>query len=729
MSISLYASPYIGDKKCQECHTKEHKLWKGSDHDLAMQVATEATVLGDFNNVKFTYNGITTTFFKKGTKFFVNTDGPDGKLHDYEISHTFGVYPLQQYLIPMQNGHVQVFDIAWDSRAKSEGGQRWYHLHPHDKVTSGSVLHWSGPNLNWNYMCADCHSTNLKKNYNTKTKGYKTTYNIINVSCEACHGAGAEHLKWSQDKKGYKGTLRKGLEVDFSAYTTRQWQIDKKTKQPKLLSKIDRKEIEICAKCHSRRTQVSDDFKVGDKFSDHYLNVRLSENLYFSDGKIKDEVYVYNSFLQSKMYEAGVTCSDCHDVHSLKRKGQGDSVCFSCHTPTKYETKAHTKHGKNEAGCISCHMPSRIYMGVDERNDHSFRIPRPDLSVNSDIPNACNNCHKDKSASWADKAMKKWYTSTPIGKQNFSHDLSNLRNNSKNLGDSLYNILLGTSPQIAKVTAITYLGRIPSKQTFTTTLQLLRSKKPETRLAALKALESFPLQLRVRETFKLLDDSDMPVRIEAARQLSFVDKGKLDTTTALKLQNEIQEYKKTLLFNADRAESQTALATLYTNLKEYDKAEQAYLEALRIQKKFVPAYVNYASFLHKSNRDDKAYKQLQKGLQEVGDSAALYHSLGLYYTRHKESTKALESLKKAADLEKNSATYQYVYAVALSQTDTKGAIKILESSLAKHTGDVRTLYALAYYYKKIGNSKQAELYQKRADKITNFVLSLPVISK
>ena len=722
MGISLYASAYVGDKKCQECHVKEHKLWKNSDHDLAMQVATDSTVLGDFNSAKFTYNGITTTFFKKGKKFFVNTDGPDGKLHDYEISHTFGVYPLQQYLIPIQNGHVQVFDIAWDSRAKSEGGQRWYHLHPHDNITSQSVLHWSGPNLNWNYMCADCHSTNLKKNYNTETKGYKTTYDIINVSCETCHGAGEEHLKWVKNRKGYKGTLRKGLEVDFSAYSKREWQIDEKTKKAKLLSPIDRKEIKLCAKCHSRRTQVSDDFKVGDKFSDHYLNVTLTENLYFSDGKIKDEVYVYNSFLQSKMYEVGVTCSDCHDVHSLKRKAKGDSVCFSCHTPTKYETKAHTKHGKNKAGCISCHMPSRVYMGVDERNDHSFRIPRPDLSVNSDIPNACNNCHKNKSASWANKAMKKWYKSTPIGKQNFSHDLSNLRKNSKDFGDSLYNILLGTSPQIAKVTAITYLGSIPSKQTFTTTLQLLRSKEPETRLAALKALESFPLKFRVRETFKLLDDSEMPIRIEAARQLSFLDRGDLDNSTALKLENAIKEYKDTLLFNADRAESQTALATLYTNLKEYDKAEQAYLEALRIQKKFVPAYVNYASFLHKSNRDSKAYEQLQKGLREINDSAALYHSLGLYYTRHEDNMKALKSLKKAADLEKDNATYQYVYAVALSRIDVREAIKILKSSLSKHTGDVRTLYALTYYYKELDDTQQAELYQKRADKITNFVI-------
>ena len=724
MSISLYASSYVGDKKCQECHTQEHKLWKNSDHDLAMQVATDSTVLGDFNSAKFTYNDITTTFFKRDNNFFVSTDGPDGKLHDYEISHTFGVYPLQQYLIPMQNGHVQVLDIAWDSRKKSEGGQRWYHLHPHDNVTSQSVLHWSGPNLNWNYMCADCHSTNLKKNYDTQTKGYKTTYDIINVSCETCHGAGEEHLTWSQNKKNYKGTLRKGLEVDFSVYSKREWKIDEKIKKAKLLSPIDRKEIEMCAKCHSRRTQVSDDFKSGDKFSDHYLNVTLTQNLYFSDGKIKDEVYVYNSFLQSKMYEKGVTCSDCHDVHSLKRKAKGDSVCFSCHTPTKYESKTHTKHEKNEPGCISCHMPSRIYMGVDERNDHSFRIPRPDLSVNSDIPNACNNCHKKKSASWADKAMKEWYKTTPIGKQNFSHDLSNLRKNSKDFGDSLYNILVGTSPDIAKVTAITYLGRIPSKQTYTTTRQLLRSKKPASRLAALKALESFSLKFRVRETFKLLDDSEMPIRIEAARQLSFVDRGELDTTTASKLEKAIKEYKETLLFNADRAESQTALATLYMNLKEYKKAEKAYLEALRIQKKYVPAYINYASFLHKSNRDLEAYRLLKQGLKEVGDSAALHHSIGLYYTRHKESEKALESLKRAANLEKNNITYQYVYAVALSQTDINLAIEILESSLAKHTGDLKTLYALAYYYKEIGSLQKAELYQQQADSIANYVINI-----
>lgn len=245
----------------------------------------------------------------------VNTDGADGTLQDFEITHTFGVYPLQQYMVSFSNGALQVLDIAWDSRSKQEGGQKWYHLHPHESIVSGDVLHWTGPNLNWNYMCADCHSTNLRKNYDAKTRSYHTTWSSINVSCEACHGAGSEHIEWAKEPKKYSGTLKNGLQIDLSPYTQKRWEIDPKSGKVKRLTKIDRTELEACAKCHSRRSQFSDDFKAGDSFSNHYIPVTLSQSLYYSDGKIKDEVYVYNSFLQSKMYEEGVTCSDCHDPH------------------------------------------------------------------------------------------------------------------------------------------------------------------------------------------------------------------------------------------------------------------------------------------------------------------------------------------------------------------------------------------------------------------------------
>jgi len=567
---------YVGDSVCKACHAKEFKDWQGSDHDLAMMKATSKSVKGDFNNAVFNYNEITTTFYKDGENFMVRTDGEDGKLQDFKISYTFGVYPLQQYMIDFPNGRIQVLDIAWDSRSKDEGGQRWYHLHPDDNVTYASVLHWTGPNLNWNYMCADCHSTNLKKNYNFETKSYHTTWTSINVSCEACHGPASKHIEWTKDQT--KQTIYKGFPLSLQ-YKMHRWDVNTTT------SKLKRNntEIEVCAKCHSRRTQLDDNYIPGDKYSDHYLSVQLNEGLYYPDGKIQDEVYVYNSFRQSKMYAKGITCSDCHNPHTLQRRATGDKVCLQCHQQEKYTSTIHHKHDEDSKGasCIECHMPARTYMGVDSRNDHSFRIPRPDLSIGNHRPNACNNCHKHKDATWASDAIKKWFGKIPVGKQDFSHSIDALRKNSQNAPKELYNILMSDAPDIAKATAVSYLGNYPSQQTYMTVLQMLRNSDVDIRRTALQALESFPVQLRVDETFNMLEDEHLTVRMEAARQLASYPMNSLDDQRKTVLKKSLEEYERILNFSADRPESQLSLAMLYRAYKELPKAEKAYKEALR----------------------------------------------------------------------------------------------------------------------------------------------------
>uniref|UniRef100_UPI00356A5FAC HEAT repeat domain-containing protein n=1 Tax=Sulfurovum sp. TaxID=1969726 RepID=UPI00356A5FAC len=467
-----------------------------------------------------------------------------------EVNYTFGVYPLQQYLLKFADGKYQVLDIAWDSRSKEEGGQRWFHIHQNEVIKAGDVLHWTGPNLNWNYMCADCHSTNLKKNYNKETKSYDTTWDVINVSCEACHGPASKHIEWSKEQKTempYKG-------FTFSLkYKIGKWDINSTTKR----SELTDKEIDVCAKCHSRRSQLDDNFAPGDRFTDHYLPVTLAESLYFADGKIEDEVYVYDSFLQSKMYEKGVTCTDCHNPHTLDRRSEGDKVCFQCHQTEKYTSTAHHFHQEGSTGssCVSCHMPARTYMGVDSRNDHSFRLPRPDLSVEmKEIPNACNLCHTDKDASWAADAMKSWYGKIPVGKQNFAHSLKALRTNSEDAPKKLYEVLLSDAPNIAKATVSEYLGHYPSKQTYTTTLQMLKNKDALIRRAALQSLEAFPAQMRIKQTLEMLNDPIKIVRMEAARQLAAFPLGELDKKTKELLTNAFDEYEKILLFTAERPE-------------------------------------------------------------------------------------------------------------------------------------------------------------------------------
>ena len=723
LPLSIIASPeYVGEQACQSCHIKEHKQWQGSHHDLAMQEAN-ATVLGNFNNATFSKSGTNTRFYKDNNRFMVNTDGPDGKLHDYEISYVFGVYPLQQVMVKFPKGKIQVLDIAWDSRAKEQGGQRWFSLHPDENIPAGDVLHWTGPNLNWNFMCADCHSTNLKKNYSGQDNSYATTWNEINVSCEACHGPASEHINWAEKPVDKRNKEANGLTVHLPKPANRHWIINKQSGKPELSGKTstNQAEIQVCAKCHSRRAQIDDDFVPGDNFRDHYLPSLLTDPLYYPDGQIRDEVYVYGSFLQSKMYQAGVICSDCHNPHTLALKAEGDEICLQCHLPAEYQNTNHHQHKPESTGasCIACHMPATLYMGVDERNDHSFRIPRPDLAEQLATPDACTNCHKDKNSQWAAKSIKQWLGKTPQGYQQFGPALHALEQQQADALQLTYGVLLNDTPDIAKATVVGHLGEYPSRQTLMTAMQMLRSEDADVRRQSLQASQAFPLQHTVAQIYAALNDPVKIVRIDAARVLAAVPRGSLEKEQKELIDKVTEEYRKSLLFAAERPEAQLSLAQLYSQLGKMDQAEAAFKQALVLQPQFIPAYVNYANFLQQQNQEQVALAILQQGLK-IHQDAALYHSLGLWYVRNKDREKGIKALQRAAELEPDTASYQYVYAVAIAEKQPKQAIKILKSALQKHTGNMELLMALASYYNQLGDQENSLKYRNKAESVLRY---------
>ena len=400
---------YVGSTVCVRCHIKQYEQWSASHHYRAMQIASTETVLGNFEDETFDYSGIRSTFFKKEGNFWVRTDGPNGELADFEVTHTFGIDPIQQYLIPFPDGRIQALGIAWDTRSKEEGGQRWFHLYPNGPITHTDPLHWTGHNQTWNYMCADCHSTNLKKNYHLEKNRYETTWSDINVGCEACHGPGSNHVSWVNESRP---------EAEPSEATPYNNGITV------LATEAD--EINTCSKCHARRSILAEEYIPGQSFLDFYMPALLDSNLYYSDGQILDEVYVYGSFLQSKMHHRGVRCSDCHNPHSGHLLKAGNATCTTCHQteppsrlPTLksklYDSPQHHFHQPDSPGsqCMACHMPSKHFMVIDERHDHSFRIPRPDLSVELGVPNACKACHAKQSAQWAADRVAGWYKHQP----------------------------------------------------------------------------------------------------------------------------------------------------------------------------------------------------------------------------------------------------------------------------------------------------------------------------
>ena len=461
------AATYVGGAACRGCHEKAFEAWQGSHHDLAMQAASDKTVLGNFDNAKLAYAGTTSTFFKRDGKFFVNTDGPDGKLADYELKYTFGVTPLQQYLIEFPDGRMQALSIAWDARPKGAGGQRWFHLYPGEKVTHKDPLHWTKPSQNWNFMCADCHSTNLRKGYDEAANRFKTTWSEMNVACEACHGPGSSHLAWAKKEGDWKrlDASGKGLAVALDERRGVSWAMNAETgNASRSRPRETAREIEVCARCHARRSQISDDYVHGRPMGDTLIVSPIENGLYWPDGQMRDEVYNHGSFAQSRMFAKGVTCSDCHDPHSLKLRAPGNGVCAQCHLPSKYDTPAHHHHqtGSKGAACAACHMPTTTYMVVDPRHDHSMRIPRPDLSVKLGTPNACTNCHADRKAQWAADAVQKWYGHTPGGYQAFGEAFAAALRQAPDARSQLMKIAGdATQPAIVRASALERLASDP----------------------------------------------------------------------------------------------------------------------------------------------------------------------------------------------------------------------------------------------------------------------------
>jgi len=687
-----------------------------------MQHADDESVLGNFSDVTFSYAGVDSKFYKKNKKFMVRTDGADGKLHDYEIKYTFGVIPLQQYLIEFEDGRMQALSIAWDSREESEGGQRWFHLYPNEKITYKDELHWTRVSFNWNGMCAECHSTDLQKKYDSQSDTFDTSWSEIDVSCEACHGPASEHVKWSEKKQGWKEIKNKGLNLLFDERKGVHWALDPKTGNALRSQPRDtEKEIEVCAQCHSRRSAIYENYQPGNPFSDHYMPRLLDEGMYFSDGQIQDEVYVYGSFLQSKMYSKGVTCSDCHEPHSLQLRQEANGVCLQCHTAEKFDSKKHHFHemGTRGASCAECHMPPRDYMVVDPRHDHSIRIPRPDLSVSLNTPNACNQCHQDESPEWAAKQVVQWYGKSPVGHQSFAAVLDAGRSGKSNAGKLLATTIRDVdTPDIARATAVSIITSYLDQTNIDVLQGGLQDENAMVRLASVSALEGLPQAMLVQLAFPMLNDPVKMVRIEAARLLAPVPVGELEGEQLSIYTNASNEYIDSQQVNADRPEAQLNLGNFYLAKNQLEKAEEAYNKAIKLDNAFVPAYINLADLYRVMKKDLAAENILRKAIKIAPDNADAHYALGLLMIRQQKVDEAVRFLQRAAGFDSSNAHYVYVYAVALNSTGkTSLAIDVLQDAQSRFPQDREILNALIAFHRDAKNDFAAQTYMKKLKKL------------
>ncbi len=685
---------FVGENTCRECHAEQFEAWQGSHHDLAMQEANESTVLGDFADKTYTTpEGMKTRFYRVGDEFWVNTEGGDGEYHDCKILYTFGVTPLQQYIIEFPKGKYQCLSTAWDSVEK-----KWFDLYPGLHVIHSEWLHQSKGALNWNTMCADCHSTNVRKNFIERADSFHTQYSIINVSCEACHGPGKRHVE----------NARKG-EGSY-AYS--------EDEQLMLTTNISPKvQVDQCARCHARREQMTLSYNFNGTFVDHYFPQLLTQGMYHADGQILDEVYVYGSFIQSKMYMNNVKCTDCHDAHSMELKFIGNKLCQQCHVPEKFDTPQHTFHQPDTEGsqCVNCHMTGNTYMVNDYRRDHSFRIPRPDLSIKYQTPNACIQCHTDQTNEWAWENYKKWY-----GTRDSIHHTDILAEGREGHASSIHNLLQlssdSHSPPIVRATAIHYLGNMGNEQASMSIVKYLKDEEPLVRGATLDALNPYQVPAQfLNDIYPLLSDEKRSIRIKAFNSLVGLPLNQIPQQYHSDYKMAKVEFLDYLEATADFSGGQANKALYYERIGDVDNAIRAYSKALEIDDHNNRVRNNLANLYYQKGELDKAEKAFRKIIEQEPEYGYTYYSLGLLLAEKGKYSQAIPVLETGIEkMPENMRAYYNLGLIYQNTGELDKAEKIFLNGLKKDPQNESILYALVFYYgNQLKDMSQAKYYAQQ----------------
>ncbi len=701
VSLGSETVAYVDNASCLECHKEQATQWLQSNHSRSMATASPKTVLGDFANAEFRHQGVTSRFFHEGDKYFVHTDGPDGKLADFEISYTFGVAPLQQYLISLPGGRLQALQIAWDDVRK-----RWFYLQPQEKAPAGDVLHWSGNYQTANTMCIECHTTGFEKRFDAATQTFDSRWKEINVSCQACHGPGARHLAWAQrHKEGRALADVPGERFGLTEAT--------KSTQAKL-------QVDVCATCHARRSLLRALPQPGQTRLDHALPLQLTAGHFYPDGQQMGEVFVDASYRQSKMYQAGVACTVCHNAHTGKLTLPGNAVCVQCHSPTgnaqfptakgDYDNPAHHHHKVDSKGaaCVACHMPPRTYMQIQPRPDHSLRIPRPDLTLRIGTPNACNGCHADKTSAWAVEQLRAWSPSKPRVEPHYGEVFAKARAGGPDAvpallelaGDARYNA-------IVRATALSALSG-EANAGFSVRMEATRDPDPEVRASAADSLNAVAPEQRIDALVPLLRDPVLAVRMAAARSLSSLPKNRLGEANLNAYDAAISEFIAAQSHSLDMPGAHLNLAVVYANTGQTALAEQHYRAALKIDPDFTPARANLAALYNATARNADAIAVLVEGLRRQPRIGELQYALGLLLAEENRMPEAAAALEKAARLLPERPRVHYNLGLALQKAERFApAASALEAAFALNTQDAAPAQALAILFAQRGERAKA----------------------
>lgn len=684
---------YAGSESCRECHQAEWEQWRTSNHGLAERpVSPELDKLAFDPPRTFRHGTQSTEVVFASGRFEIRTLGFGGTISNYPVDRVIGNSPLRQFLTPIGDGRWQTHEASYDPITN-----KWFNSYGNEDRVPGDWGHWTGRGMNWNAMCAFCHNTRLRKNYDLATDTYHTTMAEQTVGCEACHGPMKDHGDWRRkfpDKTKYP---KDPTIVKFSVTQVRG----------------------TCGACHSRRHDLTGDFHPGESYFDHYSLTMVDESdTYYPDGQVRDEDYAFASFLSSYMRQANIRCIDCHQPHTAKRLLPGNDLCMRCHNggltnAPVIDPAKHSFHSSTNSGflCTGCHMPQTTYMQVHHRHDHGFTIPDPLLTKQFGIPNACNRCHADKTTEWSIEFCEKWYGAKMDRHYRArSQWLAKAKAGDDSVRTNITWMIRNETNYFWQAAAANFTGRwLDDADVRSALLDALKSEHPLVREKAVRALEPLAAARRpaVIAAFEpLLDDPVRSVRHAAAWALrSTVD-----------LQSRAgEDLLHALAFNADQPLGQLQLGILCSARNEWPRAVEHFRAAVDWDSNSAPLRHEYAVALSMLNQPQEALRQMQAAVRLAPSEAEFRYKLGLAYAEAGDAVTALTELRAAVKLDPRHTRALYNLGLALNAAgQAEAAIEALLKAEAAEPRDSRAPYARATILARLNRPAEARAAAERA---------------
>jgi tetratricopeptide (TPR) repeat protein len=678
------ADGYVGSSSCRNCHEKFYELWSTSHHGLAMQPFSARLV----QNAQLASSQV----FKIGeTSYKAEVTDNGGWIvessgageHRYPIEQVLGGKNVYYFLTPLERGHLQVLPLAFDVRSKT-----WMDstksMTMHENVPHSQAVAWRDRALTFNTSCYGCHVSQISTNYDSADDSYNTTWREPGINCETCHGPAGKHVRLlTLAAKKHEVPSDVGL-ISFKKITPAQ-------------------RSDACASCHAKMGMIAEGFQTGDHYFDYFNLITFENEDFYPDGRDLGENYTYTSWLMSPCAKSGkLDCVLCHTSSGRYRFAKGDpnAACLPCHAEIVNNAAPHTHHKPDSTGnqCVSCHMPMTEYARM-RRSDHSMRAPTPATTIAYKSPNACNSCHKDKDARWANTVVRKWYPrdyQAEALRQGALIEAARKRDWSQ-LPQMLAYIEDPKHDSIFTASLIRLLGQCPDSRKFATMRVAIRDPSPLVRANAVDVLSEYPDLSTVQILVDCTKDESRLVRIRSAAGLNRVPPGALDEGTKAKIGPAAAEYLASLNLRQDDFAQHMNLGNYHADRGELPQSATEYEKAESLRPGFAPPLVNVAVVYSKMGDMKNAEGALRRAIAAEPTLPAAHFNLGLLLAETRHTDEAEKELRKTLQLEPSNAAAAYDLAILVGNTNPREALALCQKAAELNPDNPKYRSAVAYY--------------------------------